>query len=451
MRGNILKFILVCLTALGVSVLFLGLWVSKTNPEWGKYILSFGGIFSAGVVGLFWLKENKAIKILQLLFSSLLILVIVNQYLLYLDRSKDYKSARAIGVDFDKRDMLEFTRDLRKKGEEVYLYPSPLVFFNHTWDRVNLSSFFPLGGKSKATTVFCREGGTWTTYKSDRFGFNNRNSVYGLENPAVVITGDSWAHGVCVPQEETITGVLRKKGFKAISLGIPGQGPLTQLAGLVEYGRFFKPKVVIWLYNIKANFLNREKKSPILLKYLSSNFSQNLIEKQESLDSFWYEFNENRIFKGTLNKYKNFLTFHLIRKHLKLSNNSLSKENNKYLTNDNIELQKKWMFLEQVYKKAKFITEEAGAKFYVINITAHTDYDKKLSQKYDLITKLMKKLQIPIIDMQKQLSNYDNLPESHSLHRIETLIGPENKHYNKKGYKLVADLIDEKGWLEGLN
>ena len=56
----------------------------------------------------------------------------------------------------------------------------------------------------------------------------------------------------------------------------------------------------------------------------------------------------------------------------------------------------------------------------------------------------MKKLQIPIIDMQKQFANYDNLPELYSLHRI-------NKHYNKKGYKLIADLIDEKGWLEGLN
>jgi hypothetical protein len=444
MRGNILKSILVCLTALGVLVLFLGWWVSKNSPEWGKYILSFGGIFSAGVVGLFWLKENEAIKILQLLFSSFLILVIVNQCLLYLDRSKNYKSAQAMGIDFDKRDVLEFTRDLRKKGEEVYLYPSPLVFLNHTWDKIDLSSFFPLGGKSKATTVFCNESGTWITYKSDRFGFNNHNSVYDLENPAVVITGDSWAHGVCVPQENNIAGVLRKKGFKAISLGMPGQGPLTQLAGLIEYGRFFKPKVVIWLYNIRTSFLNGEKKAPILLKYLSSNFSQNLIEKQESLDSFLYEFNKKRIFKGTLNKYKNFLTFHIIRKHFKLSNSSFLKENNKYLNNDAVELQKKWMLLEQVYKKAKFITEEAGGKFYVVNLTSHTDYKKKLSQKYDLIKKLMKKLQIPIIDMQKQFANYDNLPELYSLHRI-------NKHYNKKGYKLIADLIDEKGWLEGLN
>jgi len=162
------------------------------------------------------------------------------------------------------------------------------------------------------------------------------------------------------------------------------------------------------------------------------------------LDSFWYEFNKKRIFKGTLNKYKNFLTFHIIRKHLKLSNSSVVKENNKYLNNDTVELQKKWMLLEQVYKKAKFITEEAGGKFYVVNLTTHTDYDKKLSQKYDLIKKLMKKLQIPIIDMQKQFANYDNLSELHYLHRID-------KHYNKKGYKLIADLIDEKGWLEGLN
>ena len=422
-----------------------GWWILTSNPELGAYIMILSGFCIAGIVGIFWLRENIKIKLIKSLFASFLILFITNQFLMYLDRSEIYKSAQAMGINFDRRDQLKFIEDLKNKGEQAYLMPTPLNFLQYTWNRVDVDTFFPLAGKPKATTVYCNAG-TWTTYKSDRFGFNNNDSVYDLESSAVVLIGDSFVHGICVPQEKNIAGVLRKKGYKAISLGVVGQGPLTELASLVEYGRFFKPKIVVWFYlnETSFEFLKVEKKYPILLKYLSNNFSQGLIEKNDYLDNFWDEFNEQRITEAKIIKYKNLITLGKIRERLNLSVSYSSKANNENLNYDNTESQNQWVLLEQIFKQAKVVTEEVGGKIYMVNLAVRPLYDKGLSQKYNLIKKLMEKLQIPIIDMKKHIESYDNPAELFYLNRI-------GAHYNEKGYKLVADLVEQKGWLESVN
>ena len=442
MRDNRVTFFLIFLIILGSLVFSGGWWILTSNPEWGAYIMILSGFFIAGIVGMFWLKENIKIKLIKLLFTSFLALFITDQFLLYIDRREIYKSVQAMGIKYDRRDQLEFIEDLKKKGEQAYLMPTPFNFIQYTWNKVDISTFFPLAGKPKATTVYCNAG-TWTTYKSDRFGFNNKDSVYDLKSPAVVLIGDSFVHGVCVPQSKNIAGVFRKKGLKAISLGVGGQGPLTQLASLVEYGRFFKPKTVVWFYLNETNFefLKVEKKYPILLKYLSGDFSQGLIEKNDYLDNFWDGFNEQRVFEAKFIKYKNFITLSKIREHLNLSVSSSTMANNEYLNKHAIELQNQWILLEQIFKQAKTVTEKSGGKFYLVALATKPAYGKDLSQRYDLMKKLMEKLHIPIIDIKKHLENYDNPAELFYLNQI-------GEHYNEKGYKLVADLIEQKGWLE---
>ena len=210
-KDKSMNLFLICLIVLGSLVFSAGWWILTTNPEWGAYIMTLSGFFITGIVGMFWLKENIKLKLVKLLFASFLILFITDQLLLYLDRSQVYKSAQAMGViNFDRRDMLEFIGDLEKKGEQVYLTPTPFRFIQYTWNKIDTSTFFPLGGKPKATTVYCNSG-TWTTYKSDRFGFNNKDSVYDSESPAVVLIGDSFVHGICVPQSKNIAGIFRDK------------------------------------------------------------------------------------------------------------------------------------------------------------------------------------------------------------------------------------------------
>ena len=180
MRDNSVNFFLICLIVLGGLVFSSGLWILTVNPEWGAYIMTLSGFFIAGIVGMFWLTHNIKIKLIKLLFALFLTLLIGDQFLLYLDRSEIFKSAQTMGINYDRRDRLEFIEDLKKKGEQPYLMPTPFNFLQYTWNKVDVSTFFPLAGKPKATTIYCNAG-TWTTYKSDRFGFNNNDSVYDLE------------------------------------------------------------------------------------------------------------------------------------------------------------------------------------------------------------------------------------------------------------------------------
>ena len=241
MKSNFVKLanvILVFLFILGILISVSTRWVSINNPSWGNQILMLSGVFSIGILGIFWLKDDTKINVCMLLFSFLLSLAIADRFILYRQYNATHNLARTAKIDYDSRSILNVIKDLEKDGKKPYLVPTPYRFFQYTWNQIPLKYFFPLGGKSKATTVFCNENGPWINYKSDRYGYYNNDSVYDLESHSIILIGDSFVHGVCVPQEKTIAGALREKGFKTISLGIAGQGPLLELASLVEYGQF---------------------------------------------------------------------------------------------------------------------------------------------------------------------------------------------------------------------
>ena len=82
-------------------------------------------------------------------------------------------------------------------------------------------------------------------------------------------------------------------------MGYRNHGPVSQLATLREY---YQPgiKNVIWFYSEDndLSIFNSEVKSSILTRYLSdSNFSQNLLNKQNQID--------NKIKKKIENDYNN--------------------------------------------------------------------------------------------------------------------------------------------------
>ena len=45
-------------------------------------------------------------------------------------------------------------------------------------NQINEINFFPLSGISNSKTVHCNENGYFTTYESDRFGFNNNDKKW---------------------------------------------------------------------------------------------------------------------------------------------------------------------------------------------------------------------------------------------------------------------------------
>ena len=138
-------------------------------------------------------------------------------------------------------------------------------------------SLFPLSGISNATTVFCKEGPKFSVYNSDRFGFNNPDNNWGLEVENLFI-GDSFAQGACVQEGEDIASQVRLlTKTKTLTLGMAGNGPLTELASLKEYSKNMKVKNIFWIY-FERNDLNdlKKEKNKILIRYLEEKFFSKL-------------------------------------------------------------------------------------------------------------------------------------------------------------------------------
>ena len=177
---------------------------------------------------------------------------------------------------FDERSRYEYFEILREKDNSYVVTIPPYVFDRNYKKNSNELTFFPLGGISNSNTLFCNETGFFVKYKSDRYGFNNDDKEWDKKSH-ILFVGDSYTHGVCVDRKDNITGFLRKhinENVGLINLGQRGNGPLIELASLIEYGLVANPKKIFWLYYEGNDLKNLEKEitHPILKNYLSNDF-----------------------------------------------------------------------------------------------------------------------------------------------------------------------------------
>lgn len=191
----------------------------------------------------------------------------------------------------DARSALQVVADLRRTRADIEIVPSVVPRSVYRFENERFLSdlgpdgLIPLGGISGALTVFCNETGSWQHYTADSHGFNNPGPwVIG----DVFIVGDSFTHGACLADSETIIGRLRAAGLGIVNLGMSSNGPLHELAGLREYLATVKPKTVLWFYfegNDITTDLPLDAKSPQMMRYLEDpGFSQGLMERQGEID-----------------------------------------------------------------------------------------------------------------------------------------------------------------------
>ena len=112
------------------------------------------------------------------------------------------RQAKKEGKTYDTRNLTEVIVDLRSQGTRAFpsFMPRQFVYSADQYPQllggidVRGKKIFPLGGVSHATIVSCNEGGSWMTYPSDEYGFNNPLGLYkhGLD---MVALGDSYAEG----------------------------------------------------------------------------------------------------------------------------------------------------------------------------------------------------------------------------------------------------------------
>ena len=119
--------------------------------------------------------------------------------------------------------------ELKKKNSEIKLYVPPIKLINDS------DTTFPLTSISNVETISCNENGFFPIYLSDRYGFNNPDIEWDKDDLEFLIVGDSFAHGDCVNEQDSLSGQLRSivnSNDSTISLGHSGNGPLLEFASL---------------------------------------------------------------------------------------------------------------------------------------------------------------------------------------------------------------------------
>ena len=238
-----------------------------------------------------------------------------------------------------------------------------------------------------------------------------------------VSCASSFVEGFSVNQNESISAVLREAGYRAISLGRSNNGPLTEFAALKEYAEPLKPKIVLWVYFYKnLGDLIRELKLPVLRKYLDKDgFSQNLISRQEEIDSVLINYVQGKWERKKkivdiirLSKLRNWI--HLVPK----PQSALT------------------TIFKDILQQSKQMVSEWGGEMYFVYLRGFslqsTDYKIDNQKNREIVIQTVTELDIPIINIQNEV--FKTHPDPLSLFPFR-IAG----HYNAEGYRLVAEAI----------
>jgi hypothetical protein len=206
---------------------------------------------------------------------------------------KRIQMANALGMSFDKRTRMEVVKDLRHEGMDAVpaVYPAQLLSRQSDGTEkastsINGLEILPLAGVADKLAVACNESGQYISYRSDEHGFNNPLHLWEKSGFDIVALGDSHVQIWCVPPEKNLVALIRNRYPATLNLAMEGDGPVTELATLKEYARVAKPKLVLWFFyeGNDLNDLKWEPKTPILMRYLNGEFSQNLFMRQPEID-----------------------------------------------------------------------------------------------------------------------------------------------------------------------
>ena len=337
-----------------------------------------------------------------------------------------YKSLT--GKEWDYRSRKEVYEELKKNNPNIAVTIIPTKTSNKT-----NKTIYTFSGVSNADTIGCNENGYWSLYKSDRYGFNNPDSEWDKKEHKYLLVGDSFTNGSCVNRPDDIGSVLRNlSNSSVLNLGNKAHGPLTQYAVLRE---FLNNKVesVLWIYYEGNDLIDFEKElsSNILNNYLKDlNFKQNLALRQKEVNLIASELiEEEKVERSRYNsKFFKFLSFIKLDRLRLLKFQNHPKKN--YVTKE----------FKNLIRLAKELVRSNNAQLYFIYLPEYNRYSKNKSsfhaQNYPEIKKIVETLNIPFIDIKKEVFDQEQNP-------LELFPFKMKGHYNVEGYKKVAEKIYE--------
>jgi energy-converting hydrogenase Eha subunit A len=192
--------------------------------------------------------------------------------------------ASRLGIEFDARSRSEVVAALRRDGVDAY----PGTGSN--WPLVPLvrrqlpEGFYPFAHASNVTVVECNESGTFLTYQTDEWGFNNPQGLISAGGVDLALVGESYALGHCLPRPLSLAGRMRDRFPRTANFGMAGTNTLHALGIFREYVEPLRPRVVLWTVNPHFVTADEVLDHPVLSQYLDPDFSQQLARRQPETD-----------------------------------------------------------------------------------------------------------------------------------------------------------------------
>lgn len=357
--------------------------------------------------------------------------------------------AAGFGVKFDTRDLIEVLIDAKARGVDAVpaVFPAALLEQQPGGSlksavRIKNREVLPLGGVSNKISVLCNESGEYTVYQSDEHGFHNPKGLWKSDRLAIAVVGDSFAHGFCVPSENNFVSLIRRRYPATLSLGMGGNGPLLELASLKEFLPLLKPKVVLWAYFEKNDWteLRDEARSPLLLRYLQSNFRQDLVSIQADLDQALLAYIEKETRKAILrlqarnnpnsfDKLTAMAKLSALRSGLGLASSQRKLEEQNAPAPGTADM----ALFRAVLQNAKATVETWGGTLYFLYLPPWERYAAPLSAKQNReeVLQTAANLKIPIIDLHATFQSHGDPLSLFPFRR--------SGHYNLAGNQVIAD------------
>ena len=291
------------------------------------------------------------------------------------------------------------------------------------------TKYYPLSQVSNSKLINCNENGYYSFIQTDRYGFNNDDSIWRSEQIDILLIGDSFIFGSCVNKVDDIASSITTFSKRTtLNLSQNGFGPLSEYAVLRE----FYPKNtknIFWFYfeGNDLDDLNSELFNPTLSNYVNDiNYSQNLKEKTSVT---------NYLNNDVLINYSKKENFKKIKKIIKLTSvrqifSSTSQKDNK-----NSLLQ-----FKKIITNANLLAKSNDANFYFIFLPEYARYSKNMLSKNDnnnSIKKFLIDQNIDFVDIDKELFSKLDDPLKFFPFRL-------SGHYTPEGYREIGRTIIDK-------
>lgn len=171
----------------------------------------------------------------------------------YLSYSEETKVSEAENIE--RKRVAEEDRPQRRmaisQGFKPLFYPETVDIYSPLRNLALRLGIAPLAPQPNSRLYFCNEGYGLITYSTDRFGFRNQEAAWD-KNIDILLIGDSFTHGACVLEKDTIAGFLKAK-TNVINLGSYGNHAIHNAAVEKIFIPALKPKKAVLIFHANDN------------------------------------------------------------------------------------------------------------------------------------------------------------------------------------------------------